>query len=149
MGDEKIWKKVLEPSEQVQFAFSIGKGYRIFGIVIWFVVSLPFFWLAGVGFLMFFLALFYYGFYLRVSNSYAFTNKRIIVHTGWLSTNMKSVDYAKITDIHVREPFFERIVAHTGSLAINTAGSGSMEIVLRHVEAPYELKKRLDSIRGQ
>jgi uncharacterized membrane protein YdbT with pleckstrin-like domain len=89
----------------------------------------------------------YYKFYLPISNAYAFTNKRVLIHRGWLSTNTKSVDYSKITDIHIVEPFIDRIIFHTGHIAIITAGSTNAQIVLKNIESPYEVKKKLDTLR--
>lgn len=144
----KIWEKVLGPEEKVELEFSVGKRYRMFGLALWGVLSLFLLPLGGLGILTFMVALFYFGFYQRVANAYAFTNKRVLIHTGWLSTATTSVDYHKITDTHVREPFFERLITRTGGLAINTAGTSSKEIVLLHVESPYEIKKKLDALSG-
>jgi uncharacterized membrane protein YdbT with pleckstrin-like domain len=146
MSYQNIWDKTLSSDEKIEHEFSIGNGYVKFGLIVWGIISLPLLVAAGMGIFTFLIALFYYKFYLKVANAYAFTNKRIIIHTGWLSTHMKSVDYSKITDVHVEEPFIDRIITYTGNLAINTAGSNATEIVLKHVEKPYELKKRLDEI---
>jgi uncharacterized membrane protein YdbT with pleckstrin-like domain len=147
MQYEKIWKKVLGTDEAVAFEFSVGKRYRMVLLIIWGFLSILFLPLGGVGILMFLIALFYYGFYMRVANAYAFTNKRVLIHRGWLSTRTTSIDYTKITDIHVEEPFFDRIITHTGNLKINTAGTTLAEVVLNHVEHPYEIKKELDRLK--
>ena len=76
------------------------------------------------------------------------TNKRILIHKGWLSTQAISVDYNKITDIIVVEPFFSRIFYKSGHLAINTAGTGLHEIVLRNIPTPYETKKIISGIKN-
>lgn len=149
MDNKKIWDKTLSDNEKVEFEFSIGKRYIKAWLIIWGVISFPFLFAFGMGIIIFLIALFYYGYYLKVSNVYAFTNKRVLIHRGWLSTHTTSIDYNKITDVHIREPFFDRVITHTGGIAINTAGSGGLEVILRNIESPYEIKKQLDKLKDK
>jgi len=149
MDNKKIWEKTLSNDEKVEFEFSIGKGYTKGWLIVWVIISFPLLFSFGLGIIVFLIALFYFKYYLKVSNAYAFTNKRVLIHRGWLSTHTTSIDYQKITDVHIREPFFDRVITHTGSIAINTAGSGSLEVILRNVEEPYEIKKRLDALKDK
>lgn len=149
MVNEKIWNKVLNKEEEIKYNFSIGSRYIKFNLIFWGILSAPLIFITDFGVIIFLLIVFYFAFYLRLANAYAFTSKRIIIHTGWLSTQTVSVDYAKITDIHIKEPFFERIITNTGSIAINTAGSSGLEVFLKHIERPYEVKKILDEVRAQ
>lgn len=144
MKNDNIWQKTLSKDEKVEYEFSIGDRYIKFCLIMWGIISVL---LTFVGLITFPIAFFYFYFYLRKANIYAFTNKRVLIHRGWLSTHMVSVDYSRITDIHVTEGFFERVITHTGSLAIITAGSTSDQIILKKVNAPYELKKKLDLLR--
>ena len=50
--------------------------------------------------------------------------------------------------MHVNEPFFDKLITHTGDLAINTAGTAEKEVLLRHIERPYDVRKKLDSLKG-
>ena len=59
--------------------------------------------------LLFLGATFFYGFYFKIANAYAFTDHRVLAHRGWLSTNLVSIDYSKITNVTVEEPFFTKI----------------------------------------
>ena len=147
MKYEKIWEKILSKDEKVEFEFSIGKKYLKLGLIISAIYSIPLLFLAGLGVLTFLISLFIYGFYLKKANAYAFTNKRVLIHKGWLSTNVVSIDYQKITDVHVSEPFFDRIFTKTGNIGINTAGTTNLETILRHIESPYEIKKKLDELK--
>ena len=149
MRYDKIWGKILGSDEKVEVEFSIGDTYRKFGLIVWGIISLPLIFAFGLGIITFLIALFYYNYYLKVANAYAFTNKRVLVHRGWLSTHTISVDYAKITDIHITEPFLDRIITHTGNIAIITAGSTLDQAVLRHVQSPYEIKKQLDILKDK
>lgn len=147
MDYQKVWDKVLSKGEEVKHSFSIGEKYIKFSLIVWGIISLPLLFAFGAGVVVFLIALFYFAYYLRVANVYAFTNKRVLIHKGWLSTNAISIDYSKITDVRVREPFIDKILTKTGDIAINTAGTGYTEVVLQHVEKPYEIKKILDEMR--
>lgn len=154
MNYKKIWEKVLSTDEKVEFEFSIGSRYINFYLIIWAIVILPFLFIKSVGLsiqfvIVFLFVLFYYGFYLKMANAYALTNKRVLVHKGWLSTKLISIDYSKITDIKVREPFLSRVITSTGQLLINTAGTNLHEVILNHIETPYEVKKRLDFLKDR
>ena len=142
-----IWKKILSSNETINHEFSVGDWYRYLYLISGTVTSLLLFkistWLGApllVG------VLFYYGFYIKAANAYAFTDKRVLIHRGWLSTTAVSIDYAKITDVIVHEKFLDRLTTRTGHLGINTAGTGAVEVVLKNIERPYEVKKKLDSL---
>jgi len=151
---EKIWKKILAPDEEVKYEFSIGKKYRlvctILGVTAGVVLLLSSALLVGV--VVITISILYYWFYLKIANAYAFTNKRILIFRGWLSTELISIDYDKITDIIVEEPFFPKVFTQTGHLIIKTAGAGFLEFKksqkLAHIEKPYEVKKKLDELRS-
>lgn len=148
MKYEEIWRKTLNPDEKIEYEFSVGDGYVKWSLVSGIIISLFLLLLYALGVLVFFWVLFYFGFYIKRANAYAFTSKRVVVHKGWLSTHTISVDYDKITDVSVKEPFLDRVAFKTGSLVINTAGTNLNEIVLSHIESPYETKKKLDQLRS-
>lgn len=149
MKYQEIWDKTLSSDEKVEYEFSIGKKYLKLGFIVTTIWSIPLLFLAGLGILTFLIGLFVYCFYLKKANAFAFTNKRVLIHRGWLSTRITSIDYQKITDVHISEPFFDRVFTKTGNMAINTAGSNNLEIVLQHIEAPYEMKKKLDALKDR
>ena len=145
---EHIWKKTLSPNEPVKYEFSIGHRYRMARLIslgligaLYLLASLT------VGILIIAAAVFYFGYYLRVANAYAFTDHRVLVHRGWLSSKLISTDYSKITDITVHEPFFSRVLFRTGSVRIDTAGTNRDDVVLANIEHPYEVKKKLDDFQ--
>jgi len=147
MNYEKIWEKVLGSDEKIEYEFSIGDRY-LKVIFVFFTVALVFFFFTVDKYsstMLFSLVCFYSFFYAPAANAYALTNKRILIHTGWLSTNLVSVEYSRITDIVVGEQFFEKLIMHSGYLRVNTAGTSSQEIILNHIENPYEVKKKIDN----
>lgn len=154
MEYEKIWKKTLNPNEQVEYEFSVGKKYRIFFATLGCLGGMVLLFTPGyyVGILVAAISVFYFWFYQKWANAYAFTNKRIVAYRGWLSTDLISIDYDKITDVTVEEPILDKLLTHTGNLIVNTAGVGFPELKqnqkFEHIENPYEAKKKLDEIRS-
>lgn len=147
--NKEIWDKVLSTGEELKYEFSVGENYIKTYLVVWGVISVLLLFAAGLGILTFIIAYVYYKIYLPKAHIYGFSNKRVLIHTGWLSTSMTSVDYNKITDVYVTETFLDKQLTHTGHIAINTAGSSGKEIVLHHVASPYEIKKKLDELRDK
>jgi len=146
MATKNVWDRVLAPSEKIQFEFSLGNRYIALARNSWIVLGIPFLFLYGLG-IIFIIVGFLWGWYLRRAHHFAFTDKRILILKGWLSTHLTSVDYNKITDVRVLESLFERFFFKTGRLIINTAGTDVPEIQLTNIGSPYEVKKKLDTIR--
>src|SRR3989344_5507215 len=93
-----VWNKVLSPREEVKHEFSMSFRYRMFWLVFYALIGLLLFvyvW-KPLGIFVILLAAFYYGFYLKVAHAYAFTDRRVLAHTGWLSTGMFSAEYQHI-----------------------------------------------------
>lgn len=149
MNYDRIWQKIITPGEKIEYQFSIGNRYLFFYWLLWLFISMGSIMVyqsPPVPLLLFLGATFFYGFYFRIANAYAFTDHRVLVHRGWLSTNLVSIEYSKITNITVEEPFFTKIFTGTGSLTISTAGSIDGGVQLKHVAKPYQLKKILDNL---
>ncbi len=150
MIDRNIWTKILTSTEEIKYEFSIGKRYLkirlittcALGVILLFLVP----WLGLILILIFYL---YYGFYLKKANRYIFTNKRVLIRRGWLSTKLISIDFNKITDIEVQEPFFEKLFYKTGTISLNTAGTSLKEVILERIENPYKVRKKLDVLKDQ
>lgn len=148
MNYKKIWEKILSDNEKIEHEFSIGQGYIVLGVITSFILAtiLIFSKIIYLGVLIFIFLSFYFLFYLKIANAYALTDKRILIHRGWLSTNTVSIEYSKITDIKIEEPFIYKIFTQTGNIYINTAGSSNTEVVLSHIDNPYNLKRILDNL---
>jgi uncharacterized membrane protein YdbT with pleckstrin-like domain len=149
MEHKHIWDKTLNANEEVKYEFSVGKRYRMLLLIAVVLLGLLCFsFSATVAVLVIAAGAFWYGFYVKAANAYAFTDRRVLVHRGWLSTKMITTEYQKITDVTVHEPFVSKLLFSTGSIEIDTAGTNREDLVLQHVENPYEIKKKLDELRG-
>ena len=149
-----VWSKILNHNEEVKYEFSIGDKYRKFRLIFNLVISSFFLLLALIGQSYFLfkvtivaviLSIVWF-WYQKVSNAYAFTDRRVLIHHGWLSTKAQSVDYTKITEVSVSEPFLSRVITGSGDMSIHT-GNITDALILKSVSQPYEIKKKLDSFR--
>lgn len=152
---------MIGEGEQVIYEFTLGARWRQLRIT---TLALPFAGIAvitgiiaGFGTLWFAatlgatalvagIAFVYYQLYIPKANSYALTNKRIIIHLGWLNTHTTTIDYAKITDVSITQSFTDRILTNTGTIHVNTAGTIGHEVVLTHIENPFEVKRKLGEV---
>ena len=164
---KKVLEKILSPSEKVQYQFSLGERYlkikKIAAICLSFlvllIISVALIYLtyiseiiivvSAVAFwaLLILFSYFYFGWYLKRANIYLITNRRVIMHRGWLCTRLISAPFNQITDVKVIEPFIDRLIFKTGVLKINTAGMGEHAIILSSIEDPYKIKNKLNEIR--
>lgn len=154
MNYDKVLLKIIGQNEKIEYQFSIGLGYIVFNLLLWSIISLGSIFIyhklaPAMPPLIFVWAIFYYVFYLRIANVYAFTDRRILIYRGWLSTNLVSIDYSQITDVIVEENFFSKILTNTGFLTISTAGTIGGGVKLKHIRQPYQLKKILDDLRSK
>jgi uncharacterized membrane protein YdbT with pleckstrin-like domain len=162
-----VIEKLLSPNEEIKYQFSFGERYlkikKIAAIILSFVILLS----GGLLIIYFFkidwvtiiliiiplfvllagMSIFYFDWYLKRVNIYIITNKRLIIHRGWFSTNLKSIGFEQITDIKVLQFFIDRIIFKTGTLKINTAGTGDYEINLHCIEDPYKIKAKILEIK--
>lgn len=109
MEKSNIWDRTLSSNEVIKKEFSISNSYIKIGLIFWLIFG-GILLLGGIGIFIIPIVLFYYLFYLKRANHYAFTNKRVLIIKGWLSTKLTSIDYDKITDITVLEPFLDRLI---------------------------------------
>jgi len=153
MEYEKIWKKVLSSDEQIKYEFSIGKKYRTFCEILGCLAGVIILFTPGyyVGILIIIASILYFNYFLKISNAYAFTNKRVVLYRGWIASELISIDYNKITDVVVEQKILGSLT-NSGNLIINTAGGGfsdsKQDQKIWSIENPYEVKKKMDEIRS-
>ena len=83
---------------------------------------------------------------------YAYTNKRIMVRTGFIGTDFKSIDYDKISDFEVTVNFVERafnvgtIKFFSGRTETNDGTTTKLYDKWEAIANPYEVFKRVKQI---
>ncbi len=146
---EKIEAKILGPGEKIKYKFGPSKIFINFWLFLGLaIILIVFIWISDIftiG-LALGLVLILYSIYLRLSYFYFFTDRRILAWEGLFNTKVTSVDYQKITDVKVIQPFLIKLLFSAGTLLINTAGTPKVEIVLPFIASPYQVKQKLDVI---
>ena len=79
---------------------------------------------------------------------YAYTNKRVIMRTGVIGVDYKSLDIKMIGAIDVYVSFFDKLVhKDTGSLRSGSMSSPingqASAFIFSHIEKPYENYKKI------
>lgn len=77
---------------------------------------------------------------VRNANNYYITNKRIVHVYTFLSKKISSIPNGKIQDLHMRQNIIDRLFG-IGTIYINSAGSGNIEMRLRGLKNPEQVKK--------
>lgn len=90
---------------------------------------------------------------LSFSNtSYAYTDKRIMVRTGFIGTDFKSIDYDKISDIEVTVSFVERafnvgsIRFFSGRTQVNDNNTTKLYDKWESIPDPYSVFKKVKQV---
>lgn len=143
MNYEHIWKKTLNDSEKVEYEFSIASRHRKLVLIIWLFFGVITLIMPSLGLPLIIIGIIHY-WYLGL-NAYALTSERVLIHTGWISTQSTSIGYDKIVEVSIQEPFLNRVITKSGNLVIKTAGLGH-DVILRNIQTPYEVKKTLDRL---
>lgn len=114
----------------------------------------------GNNFMLYFglipVAFFLLGFLKKIlsfsNTSYAYTNKRIMVRTGFIGTDFKSIDYDKISDIEVTVSFVERafnvgsIRFFSGRTQVNDGNTTKLYDKWESIPDPYGVFKKVKQV---
>ena len=109
----------------------------------WFFAAIPF---------MFFIWTFFTKIFSYSNTRYAYSNKRIMMRTGFIGTDFKTIDYDKITDMEVTVNIIERAF-NVGSIKFfsgrTEVNDGVTKKIFDHWESipnPYEVFKQVKKI---
>jgi hypothetical protein len=75
----------------------------------------------------------------RYGKKYTVTEKRVSAHRGILSRNVDEVNIAHIRSMNVRQQILARLMNY-GDILIGTAGTDGVEVVIKGVARPLEVK---------
>jgi uncharacterized membrane protein YdbT with pleckstrin-like domain len=75
---------------------------------------------------------------------YTFTNRRIVVRHGLVSVEEQTARLARVQDLTLRQTLLGRILG-VGSLEVDTAGSEGGAIELKWLDAPAEVREKLEA----
>jgi membrane protein YdbS with pleckstrin-like domain len=74
------------------------------------------------------------------------SNKRTIWHEGIIKRHSTEVLHDHVRSVDIRQTFLQRIF-NVGYIGIDSAGQDGVEIQIRDIPAPYEIKKLIDRYR--
>ena len=146
--------KILAEGEEIEHECTISNIQCCWSVFGWLLLSLLFFPFTSIGivkvifaFYLFFYAVafpflvFWYFIYLKKSNYYIMTNKNIIQHSGWFSSDYEIMSYSKVTDVRIVQGILDRYLFNIGTIYIDTAGSPEPEAVFYNIDNPLEIEK--------
>jgi membrane protein YdbS with pleckstrin-like domain len=74
------------------------------------------------------------------------SNKRTVRHEGIVRRHTTEVLHNHVRSVDIRQNFLQRILG-VGALGIDSAGQDGIEIEVRDIPRPYEIKKVIDQYR--
>ncbi|MGV8171995.1 MAG: PH domain-containing protein [Candidatus Woesearchaeota archaeon] len=81
------------------------------------------------------------------SSAYALTDARVMISEGIFTEKSMSCVYSNITNLGLRQSFFDKVM-NTGTISIDTAGSDRMELLLKKISGPFDVKKRISDMQS-
>lgn len=170
MLDKVLFEPILDKDEEIIKMYSPDKRRAWFGTIVWvvfamlcFVPSAVLAFLAGKDALASAILLTVFAVFCLVvpivmialwcnKTVYAVTNKRIIIRTGYIGVDYKSLDYNMLGAITVNVNVWDKILRrNTGTISFGGMSSplttqGVAKFVFMFVNKPYETNKEIKAI---
>ena len=93
------------------------------------------------------------GFFVRYNKTYYFvTNKRLVIRTGFIGADYKSLPISTVGMVDVRVDFLDKLVRkNTGTIVFGSASTPvvnqqNMVFAFHHIDNPYETYKEIKEI---
>lgn len=160
MAQKDIYK-ILTEGEEIEHECTISNIECCWNVFGWLLLSLVFFPFTSIGIVKLALAIylivyvitfpflvFWYFIYLKQSNYYIMTNKNIIQHSGWFTSDYEIISYNKVTDIRIVQGILDRYLFDIGTIYLDTAGSPEPEAVFYNIDNPVEVQRLLVKHKG-
>lgn len=133
---KKKYSRYLSVDEQVVAVFGIGDRYFWYNAISLFPLSVA---LIGLPFLLKLL-------HQKHNYTYILTTRRVIIKEGIFTTEITTAPYEHITHITVREKFLQKLSFGIGDITIHTAGPTPVEIHLKYVQDPMQVKNLIEEL---
>ena len=98
-----------------------------------------------------FLGLLLIGIYLFVSmyiekwtTERALTNRRLVIKRGLISRQTEEISFNRIEEVNLYQSMLQRIL---GSGDITVTGTGSGEVMMKNIDAPLSVQKKINELR--
>lgn len=140
------FSKAYIRSKFLMYVLFPGMLFLGLGLGLGWVLGIDKIWAFVAGVVLMFLAALVRTMHIYHANRYLLTSRRVVIKQGLLSVKLTATLFDKITHLEVDQSIVDRFLLHHGSIIINTAGMNKVEIVLKFVDYPLELKNLLERL---
>ena len=130
----KFIKKTLPSNEDIEMAISFHWTHMLVAFL--YLIFLGWFL---IGFFIFFSMLIE-----KWTTERALTSRRLIVKVGLISRSTEEISCNRIEEVNLAQSIFQRIFG-CGNIRIKGVGSG--EIVLKNIDNPLEVQRKINELR--
>lgn len=74
----------------------------------------------------------------------ALTNKRLVIKRGLISRKTEEMSFNRIEEVNLNQSILQRLL---GSGNIRVTGTGSGEVVMKNIDDPLAVQKKLNEVR--
>lgn len=75
----------------------------------------------------------------------ALTNRRLILKRGFIRRKTEEISFNRVEEVNLSQSIIQRIL---GSGDIKVTGTGTGEILLKDIDAPLDVQKRINELRN-
>ena len=74
----------------------------------------------------------------------ALTNKRLVIKRGLISRRTEEMSFNRIEEVNLNQSILQRLL---GSGNIRVTGTGSGEVIMKNIDDPLAVQKKLNEVR--
>ena len=74
----------------------------------------------------------------------ALTNRRLVIKRGLISRQTEEISFNRIEEVNLNQSILQRIL---GSGDIRVTGTGSGEVIMKNIDAPLSVQKKINEVR--
>jgi hypothetical protein len=74
----------------------------------------------------------------------ALTNRRLVIKRGLIGRQTEEISFNRIEEVNLNQSMLQRIL---GSGDIRVTGTGSGEVVMKNIDAPLSVQKKINEVR--
>ncbi len=74
----------------------------------------------------------------------ALTNRRLVIKRGLIRRQTEEISFNRIEEVNLNQSILQRIL---GSGDIRVTGTGSGEVIMKNIDAPLSVQKKINEVR--
>jgi len=131
----KFIKSTLPDNETIEMEISFHWTHTL---VAWL-------YLLALGWLVIGIFLFISMYLERWTTERALTNRRLILKRGFIRRKTEEISFNRVEEVNLSQSILQRIL---GSGDIKVTGTGAGEIMLKNIDDPLDVQKRVNELRN-